>query len=262
MTPTRQKRTETPTALSAGRVFDRILVGVDGTPQGFDACRQAGRLADRDSVLEAAAVELAPGLTTEVEREATASLQTASRILGPHAHARHLYGFVVPALLEEAKQFEATLLAVGSHGHARVEEILLGGVAGEVLHRAPCSVLVARPAPDLAAFPRRIVVGVDGSEEAELACAAARRLARRRHSSVRVLAAAGGKRVDLATIARRHRHVEVADAGAVAALVEASASADLVVVGSRGLHGLRALGSVSERVAHRAGCSVLVVRGR
>jgi nucleotide-binding universal stress UspA family protein len=31
-------------------------------------------------------------------------------------------------------------------------------------------------------------------------------------------------------------------------------------VGSRGLHGLRALGSVSERVAHDASCSVLVVR--
>ena len=36
--------------------------------------------------------------------------------------------------------------------------------------------------------------------------------------------------------------------------------ADLLVVGSRGLHGVRALGSVSERVAHRAPCSVLVVR--
>jgi nucleotide-binding universal stress UspA family protein len=36
--------------------------------------------------------------------------------------------------------------------------------------------------------------------------------------------------------------------------------ASLVVVGSRGLGGLRALGSVSERVAHRAPCSVLVAR--
>ena len=34
----------------------------------------------------------------------------------------------------------------------------------------------------------------------------------------------------------------------------------LVVVGSRGLHGLAALGSVSERVAHSAACSTLVVR--
>ena len=50
------------------------------------------------------------------------------------------------------------------------------------------------------------------------------------------------------------------DAGDPAgALVERSREADLVVVGPRGLHGLRAIGSVSERVAHHARCSVLVV---
>ena len=41
-----------------------------------------------------------------------------------------------------------------------------------------------------------------------------------------------------------------------------SEQCDLVVVGSRGLRGVRALGSVSERVAHDARSSVLVVRGR
>jgi hypothetical protein len=46
----------------------------------------------------------------------------------------------------------------------------------------------------------------------------------------------------------------------VRAFVEAATPEDLIVVGSRGLHGPRALGSVSERVAHRAPCSVLVVR--
>jgi nucleotide-binding universal stress UspA family protein len=35
--------------------------------------------------------------------------------------------------------------------------------------------------------------------------------------------------------------------------------ASLVVIGRRGVSGLRALGSVSERVVHRAPCSVLVV---
>ena len=35
---------------------------------------------------------------------------------------------------------------------------------------------------------------------------------------------------------------------------------DLLVIGSRGLQGMRSLGSVSERVAHNARCSVLVVR--
>jgi len=40
----------------------------------------------------------------------------------------------------------------------------------------------------------------------------------------------------------------------------AEAVFDLLVVGSRGVHGMAALGSVSVRVAHRAGCSVLVIR--
>ena len=55
---------------------------------------------------------------------------------------------------------------------------------------------------------------------------------------------------------RAERH---ADAEPIAMLLGRSREADLVVVGSRSLHGLRALGSVSERVAHGSFCSVLVV---
>ena len=44
------------------------------------------------------------------------------------------------------------------------------------------------------------------------------------------------------------------------ALLAVSQECDVVVVGSRGLHGMAALGSVSERLAHRAHGSVLVVR--
>jgi nucleotide-binding universal stress UspA family protein len=46
----------------------------------------------------------------------------------------------------------------------------------------------------------------------------------------------------------------------VDALVDAADDCDLLIVGSRGLHGLAALGSVAERVAHRARCPVLIVR--
>jgi nucleotide-binding universal stress UspA family protein len=50
------------------------------------------------------------------------------------------------------------------------------------------------------------------------------------------------------------------DGNPVDVLVGAAEQADLLVLGSRGLVGVRALGSVSERVAHKARCSVLVVR--
>ena len=43
-------------------------------------------------------------------------------------------------------------------------------------------------------------------------------------------------------------------------LVAAAKDADLLVLGSRGLHGFATLGRFSERVAHKASCSVLVVR--
>jgi nucleotide-binding universal stress UspA family protein len=52
----------------------------------------------------------------------------------------------------------------------------------------------------------------------------------------------------------------VVDDDPVHALVAASAESDLIVVGSRGLHGVKALGSVSERVAHQATCSTLIFR--
>jgi nucleotide-binding universal stress UspA family protein len=54
-------------------------------------------------------------------------------------------------------------------------------------------------------------------------------------------------------------HEDTADEPA-RALVAVAAEADLVIVGSRGLRGIKALGSVSERVAHEARCSVLIVR--
>jgi nucleotide-binding universal stress UspA family protein len=106
-----------------------------------------------------------------------------------------------------------------------------------VLHKAPCSVLVARRGwRD--GKPRRVIAGIDGSARATAALHAARHLADRFGSPLE----------------------QLTDPHPVGALVEAAGPEDLIVVGSRGLHGPRALGSVSERVAHRAPCSVLVVK--
>lgn len=251
-------------------IFARILVGVDGTSHGFDACRQAARLADPDAAVEAATVVQFPPsaaaalgvdhLAAELERNTAAVLSGASQILGPDAQARSLYGLTVPELLEEATRIDATLLAIGIHGRPRIQEIIFGGVAGELLHQAPCSVLLARPVPDVANFPSSIVVGIDGSEEAERAHEAALELAARFKARHRGIVAMGGKRLNVHYVLRRHRPAKAHTTNPVAALVDASKTADLLVVGSRGLHGVRALGSVSERVAHEAGCSVLVVR--
>ena len=157
-------------------------------------------------------------------------------------------------MLAELERFAATLIALGTHEHRRTTEIIFGGVAGEVLHKAPCSVLIARPCAT-ETFPRTIVVGHDGSPQAETALAVARDLEHRFGSTVRVITSLAGKE-----LIHERTGAEVVARHPVVALVEAARDADLLIVGSRGLHGLKALGSVSERVAHDASCSVLVVR--
>jgi nucleotide-binding universal stress UspA family protein len=109
-----------------------------------------------------------------------------------------------------------------------------------LLHNTRASVLVARGTTG-DAFPRRVVAGVDGSAGAARALAVARALGARFDVPVEPLAAVGGEAAD-------------------ALVAAADDDAALIVVGSRGLHGWKAVGSVSERVAHRASCSVLVVK--
>jgi nucleotide-binding universal stress UspA family protein len=135
---------------------------------------------------------------------------------------------------------------------------MLGDTGTELLHDAACSVLLGCPADEGAWQPRKIVVGLDSSSFAEAALSAADELAGRLGASAEVVSATGGKPIE--------RHAAWADrveswdpAHPVHALVERSRDADPVVVGSRGVHGIRAIGSVSERVAHQPHCTALVV---
>lgn len=230
-------------------VFERVLVGADGSEAGLEATRQAARLvAPAGSVEVFTAVHIAeasrtglsaPRVAEELTRAAAEANRRALELAGPEAIARIVRGPALRSILAELEANHVGLVAVGSHGHRRAAEIVLGSVAGELLHVAPCSVLVARPPADPLRFPSAIVVGSDGSPCAQLAVGVAEHLAQRFDAGLGVL---------------------TADAHPVQALVEASREADLLIVGSRGLRGLKALGSVSERVAHEAACSVLVVR--
>lgn len=232
-------------------LFVRVLAGADGSEAGLEATRQAARLAAPGGGLEVfTAVHLAeasrtgfsaPRVADELRREAAEANRRALELARPEATARVVDGPALRSILRELEANHVGLVAVGTHGHRRASEIVLGGVAGELLHAAPCSVLVARPPADPLHFPRAIVVGSDGSACAQLAVDVGEHLGRRFGAGLRVL---------------------TADAHPAQALVEASREADLLVVGSRGLRGLKALGSISERVAHEASCSVLVVRTR
>ncbi len=249
-------------------VFERIVCGVDGTPASLVAVRQALRLQDGHGDLLLAAVAnfaqtahagmAATHATDLLQQEAEAALAEA-RALAPSANARLVDGDPAAGLLEQAESGRATLIAVGSHGRRRAAGLLLGTVAARMLRDASCSVLVARPARDAETWPQAVVVGVDGSVEAAAAFTAATAVSERFGGSVRALASTKD-RLDREAARAVAPELEEHGAPALDALVAASAAADLVVLGNRGLHGLKALGSVSERVAHQAPSSVLVVR--
>jgi nucleotide-binding universal stress UspA family protein len=178
-------------------------------------------------------------------------------------------GALVPALVPLAH--DATMLVLGSRGHGRAGQAFLGSTSQHAADHAPCPVVVVReranPTSD------RIVVGLDGSPESRLALDFACHQAALIGHRVLVLHGTGpgtdaDDAVADAVAAARGRHhdvpleCETVVVGAAQALVEASADAALVAVGSRGLpawEGTR-LGSVSYHVLRRATCPVCVVR--
>ena len=252
-------------------VFARTVVGVDGTDWGFEALRQALLLAPKENAILRAitALDTAPAihaghravyfaeLLTNQAEEARA---TAETIIGGRegCEARVVRGKRVDVLRRERDELQAILIALGGRRSSRFLGIMLGDTGTELVHDAACSVLLAYPPDDGAWRPRKIVVGLDGSTYALAALQTAEGLARAFGGAIEVVAATGGQRLE--RDAAWSERVDTWDsAHPVAALVERSRTVDLVVVGSRGVHGLRALGSVSERIAHQAHCTALVV---
>jgi nucleotide-binding universal stress UspA family protein len=196
---------------------------------------------------------------------------------------RAVCGGAADALIDASA--DASLVVVGARGMGGFKGLLVGSVSREVLNRSHAPVAVV---PELAVdTDGPVVVGIDGSPTSRLALAWAldeARATRSRLVAVHTWRLAGigdayasahlavGALLDGAT-RLLERELEQADThgveiesrleegSAAAALVEASTTASLVVVGSRGhrpLTGL-VLGSVSDQVAHHARSTVVVV---
>ena len=264
----RIKRTEE----QRGSIFRRVLVGIDGSDESREAARQAAILVDGELML-LASYDVAPAIggtgvgvpyyhDEELQRAAAAdALERVGETAAVGSSTRKVVlGRAADALISEVEREQVTLLVVGSHGLGRVAGFVLGSTANEVIRKLPCSVLIARRNTS-DEFPNKVVVGVDGSPESASAYAVAGQLSERFNAELSPVIAGGGKGVNRPRIDTfvESRSNESPDEP-VAALVAAAAEADLLVVGSRGLHGLKALGSVSERVAHQSDSSVLIVR--
>jgi nucleotide-binding universal stress UspA family protein len=178
------------------------------------------------------------------------------------------------AVIKMADRLKADLVVVGSHKHSVVGgRVILGSVSQRVLYEARSSVRVARCSDQWREGPVRIIVGFDGSQDAETAVDAVAARAWPRGSEARVITAGGALRPEMhgvqvgklraagLTTSQANREGDPAHV----LIKEAEEwGADSIFVSTRDVHGFRHLlrGSVSSAVAARAQCSVEVVRSK
>ena len=231
-----------------------------------------GLLRRSSGALEAAEEVTARGVSEALEAHPELRIAGATEMTSPSR-----------ALVEASD--DAAVVVLGSRGYGRVAGALLGSVSFAVAAGARCPVIVVKDEPtDLPDGPKHpVVVGTDGSAGAAAAVDFAADRAATASSALEVITCTGGHQVpdveahelrssaagiaEAAAERLRVTHPELAvttrveDCPAELTLVDASANASLVVVGSRGrgvFEGMM-LGSVSHAVIHGARGAVAVV---
>jgi nucleotide-binding universal stress UspA family protein len=304
----------------------KVLIGYDGSSGADGALADMQRaglppdvaalvLSVADVWLTPAAGEPAAGATAQ--RIAVAQQQAHAVAEQAMAHAQQLAqsaaerlqtqfpGWAVQAeartdspawgIILKAEEWQADLIVLGSRGLAPVGRLLLGSVSQTVVTQAHCSVRIARERPTPAQHPPRLVIGVDGSAQAQAVVRSVAGRAWPPGSAARVIAAippslpraialpAVGQRRDAGAIDQDQWISEFVESAveqlgaaglAVSTVVQAGDpkrllveeaerwDADCIFVGARGLNRLERLllGSVSTAVTTRAHCSVEVIR--
>lgn len=187
------------------------------------------------------------------------------------AACRHLFAEADPRVVL-TEPTDADLVVVGARGHSPLKALHLGSTAEYVVHHAPVPVVVVKTStPALA-----VLVATDGSPHAERAIravAAMPWLGRARELAIVGVSAGAGEQQAVVDAAVRRaadvlrdapvRPATVVTRGHVATAILTSADtmkADLIVLGTRGLTGLRRvlLGSTSNAVLRAARASVFL----
>ncbi len=248
-----------------------VLPGREHTPQS-DVSSMSEELRVRGKRIVSAAASWA------LRSEPTVMIREMVRLGHPAGELRDM-----------AEHEGQALLVVGSHGADWFHRILIGSVSTQVVRHAPCTVVVTR---GVSADPNGpVVVGVDGSACTEAAVGFAFETAARRGADLVAVhtfttptpiypGMPSSSELDATT---RHpaesllrkvvgpfeerfpgvrvRH-DVISGPAARVLVDASRTASLVVVGSRGRGGFSGLllGSVSQHVVALADCPVAIAR--
>jgi nucleotide-binding universal stress UspA family protein len=223
----------------------------------------------------------------EAERQARDAVGRHARALGLRVDTRvERSSRPADAIVEAARQTDAQLVAMATHGREGIAHFLLGSVTERVIERARRPVLAYRPGEAIPSFPyRRILLATDFSLMSRLVFPLAGQLARTLSADlvcVHVYPAAPLARlaglpepdpVEVPTEEAVVRFVE-ADLGGLPVRVQIhrgtvwerivhaarTEAVDLIVMSTRGHHSLADdfLGSNTERVLRHAPCPVLV----
>jgi nucleotide-binding universal stress UspA family protein len=207
----------------------------------------------------------------KIEQAGGKVAQEHLRMAGEHPGVeRHLSDEIV----EAAEEVGAGLIVMGSRGRGGIRRALMGSVSDSVVRHAHCPVMVVRQEP--VGFPTKILVATDRSREAQLAATTAADLARSTNSELHVVHVGfeqnrdeAQKELDTevdmigetgAQDIQAHLKIGIPDTATVDLAEELGAG--LIVMGSRGLGGIRRalMGSVSDSVVRHAHGPVMVVR--
>jgi nucleotide-binding universal stress UspA family protein len=234
----------------------------------------------------------------DLEKEARELANSAKEVIKSifrewRVHAEAAIGSPANVLIWKAEEWNPDLIVVGSHGRTALGRFFFGSVSQKVLHAATCFVRIARGKESRNPGPLRLIIGVDGSLNAESAVQAVMSRHWPKGSEARVVGAVGifppvatefmaleaGK-----WIANENARVKEAVDAASSKLREVGLSAssvvkdgdpkyilldeaedmnaDCIFVGAKGMGRIDrlVLGSVSSAVASRAHCSVEVIR--
>ena len=270
-----------------------IVAGYDGSPGAAQALRWAAREARARGTVLTVTLAWTPDhmeLPTESDLCDLArqhgleilarGLPYAESVLGPgRVRADLAAGSAARVLCERSR--DADIVVTGSRGHGELPGWRLGSVAWQVAGHASGRVVVVRGAWQPANHPPGpVVLGADGSSAGQAAMTFAFEEAALRDVPLVTVCAltdtpgrlGGSRRLEedfdqlVASEAKEYPEVSVVRhvlAGAPrAALLTASAGAQMVVVGARGRGGLEqmTLGSIAQAVLQYAPCSVGVVR--
>lgn len=143
-------------------MYERIIVGTDGSKRALDAVRTAGRLAELCGTSTLHVVTACRSYSAhDLARIQAALPEEFHDIVSPHLDAEDRFnearavlspsittethemnGDPADAILAIAESVKADLIVVGARGLGTVERFVRGSVSTKVAHHSPCDVLI------------------------------------------------------------------------------------------------------------------------